>query len=89
MNNLLYSRNILAVYFSSLVLPDLVIDHLKVENSNEYFQIIDAGERDSMMQVVIQPSTGSEYYILGGNGQDATTYIFTFVCNMSMWVKLI
>jgi len=89
MNNLLYFRNTLAIYFSSLTLPDLILDRSEDERGNEYFQMLDAGERDSMIQLMTHPPAGVVYYVFGRYGQDTGRDIFILICNMSMWVWLI
>jgi len=89
MNNLLYSRNVLAVYFSSLVLPDLIMDRSEDERGYEYFHMLDAGERDSMVQLMIMPPAGVIYYVLGRYGQDTVRHIFILSCGISLWVWLI
>jgi len=89
MNNLLYSRNVLAIYFSSLTLPDLIMDRSEDERGNEYFQMLDAGERDSMIQLMTHPSAGVVYYVFGRYGQDTGRDIFILSCGISSWVWLI
>ena len=76
MNNLLYSQNVLAIYFSSLILPDLIMDRSEDEVGQEYFQMLDAGDRDSMVQLMIIPPRGVIYYIFGNYGQN----IFDYSC---------
>ena len=89
MNNLLYSRNVLAIYFSSLTLPDLIMDRSEDKAGHEYFQMLDAGDRDSMVQLMIIPPRGVIYYVLGNYSQDIGKDIFILLCGMNMWVWLI
>jgi len=89
MNNLLYSRNVLAIYFSSLVIPDLIMDRSEDERGYEYLQMLDAGDRDSMVQLMILPPEGIVYYVFGNYSHDAGKDIFILLCSMSMWVYLI
>jgi len=89
MNNLLYSRNVLAIYFSSLTLPELIMDRSEDKAGHEYFQMLDAGDRDSMVQLMIIPPRGVIYYVYGRYGQDTGSDIFILLCGMNMWVWLI
>ena len=91
MNNLLYSRNVLAVYFSSLALPDLIVDRSEDEAGNEYFQMLDAGDRDSMVQIMtsLHHIPDVVYYVFGRYGQDTGRDIFILSYGISLWVWLI
>jgi len=91
MNNLLYSRNVLAIYFSSLTLPDLVLDRVIDEGGTQYFGMLDAGQRDSMVQIMTSPHQFPDvvYYVFGRYGQDTGRDIFILSCGISLWVWFI
>jgi len=91
MNNLLYFRNTLAIYFSSLTLPDLIMDRIEDERGYEYLQMLDAGDRDSMIQIMtsLHHIPDVVYYVLGRYGQDTGRDIFILSCGISSWVWLI
>jgi hypothetical protein len=89
MNNLSYSCNVLTIYFSSLTLPELVMDRSVSITGYEFFTIGDAMERDSMVQLITHHPRGPVYYVFGRSNQDAVRDIFMLLCNMSMWVWLL
>ena len=91
MNNLLYFRNTLAIYFSSLTLPELVLDRGIDERGTQYFGMLDAGQRDSMVQIMtsLHHIPDVVYYVLGRYSQDTSRDIFILSCGISLWVWLI
>ena len=92
MNNLIYSRNVLAIYFSSLTLPELVMENSVGRVGYWYFLIGDASrERGDIITMYEVGGRIHTYYVYGGSSGLNTLGkgIFTFVCDVRAGVWLI
>jgi hypothetical protein len=86
MNSLLYSRNNYAVYFSSISIYNLVMDHFKGGSGTEYFTIGTDSEVNNFIQMQLLPGISSDcfVYMTSDNKIMDIFYFYCLIRNMKV-----